>query len=226
MCGRFSLTKEEEAINERFKLFGSKDPYIPRYNGAPTQNMGVILNSDQKYLAQLKWGLIPSWSKDISVGSKMINARSESVQTKPSFRNAYRQQRCLVPSDGFFEWKRDKSKIPYYISLPNHELYAMAGIWEEWKNPQGVVIKSFSILTCESNSQMAELHHRMPVILNPKDESEWLNNDDVSALNQLLKPFKGKMEIYQVSKQVNSVANDKPELLVKHEDGQISLFDN
>jgi putative SOS response-associated peptidase YedK len=168
----------------------------------------------------LKWGLIPPWAKDISIGNKMINARSETITEKPSFRAPFRNKRCIIIADSFYEWKRhsDKSKTPMRIKLKNDELFAMAGIWDSWRSPQGKTIYSCAVITTDSNGLMKEIHNRMPVILQPDDEQTWLDPAlyDPHYLTQLLKPFDEKlMEAYEVSPQVNSVKNNSINLIQK-----------
>jgi putative SOS response-associated peptidase YedK len=214
MCGRFSLTVNEAELNERFFLAGGIEPYEARYNCAPTQSLAVITNSEHDKISFLRWGLIPSWAKDIKIGAKMINARAETILEKASFRTAFSQRRCLVPATSFFEWKQEKVKIPHLIKLVGGEIFSMAGIWEEWKNPEGQIVKSFSIITTEANKTMQSLHHRMPVILSRQNENVWLSDLPSSELTKLLQPCPDDwLEIFAVSNLVNSVFNDLPEVL-------------
>jgi len=215
MCGRFSLTKDEIAINERFETSWSEAPYIPRFNAAPGQEQAVITNQQQGMVSFLKWGLVPFWAKDPAIGNKMINAKAETVDQKASFKNPFKRKRCLVISDGFFEWKKtSEGKIPHYIFLKNHELFAFAGIWESWKNNEGERLNTFSILTTEPNSMMKNLHNRMPVILPRDEEEEWLSSEKPEQLKKLLQPFdSNKMDHYPISTLVNSPRNDTPEVI-------------
>ncbi|MDP2423800.1 MAG: SOS response-associated peptidase [Bacteroidales bacterium] len=216
MCGRFSLTTDEEILNERFRLAGGAESYVARYNCAPTQMLAVVPNADPGRISYFRWGLIPFWAKDISIGNKLINARAETILEKPAFRNAFRTRRCLVLSDGFFEWKKSgKLKVPYYITLQNHEPFAMAGIWETWEDKIGVSFRSFSIITTAANDLMQPLHNRMPVILNPEDEPVWLERNYASGLQALLKPFpSNRLKAYRVSVLINSPRNDSPDIIV------------
>lgn len=215
MCGRFSLTTDEAILNERFKLAGGIEPYVARYNCAPTQKLAVITSEEPRHLSYFRWGLIPFWAKDEKIGSKMINARAESIEEKPSYRNAFRQRRCLVPADGFYEWKNEAGKTPYRITLKDQQPFAMAGIWETWKNSEGKMIHSFSIITTSANELMKSIHDRMPVILPPEFEETWLTSDDPREIRELLQPFESeKMQAYMVSKLVNSPRNDDPSVIL------------
>jgi putative SOS response-associated peptidase YedK len=215
MCGRFSLTSSEAILNERFSLAGGAEPYVARYNCAPTQSLAVITNDETGRLQFFRWGLIPFWAKDEKIGNKMINARAESIEEKPSFRNAFRSRRCLVPADGFYEWKNNNGKIPYRITLKTTGPFAMAGIWETWKNPGGGNIHSFSIITTAANIFMQAIHERMPVILPPDAEKTWLTSNNAAAIRALLKPYNpDMMQAYLVSKLVNSPRNDNPAIIL------------
>jgi putative SOS response-associated peptidase YedK len=216
MCGRFSLTVNELELNLRFETEGGATPYISRYNCAPTQMMAVISNQNPKQLSYYKWGLIPSWAKEPGIGNKMINARAESITEKPSYRVPLRSQRCLVPADGFYEWKLNGSKIPYRIFLKDIPVFSFAGLWDRWKDPAGNLVHSFTIVTTAANDFMKPIHERMPVILDPKDESLWLNSNSEQQLLSLLKPCSSDiMEAYAISDLVNSPRNDSPEILLK-----------
>jgi putative SOS response-associated peptidase YedK len=214
MCGRFSLTKDEITINQRFSVSGGGAPYIPRFNAAPGQHLAVITNQKPQEISLFRWGLIPFWAKDATIGNKLINAKSETAHEKPSFREAFKKRRCLVISDGFFEWKREGSeKIPHYIFTEGHKLFAMAGIWESWKNQDGNPLHTFTILTTRPNDIMQNIHDRMPVILPEGEEENWLKNDKTAEVQKLLKPYPHKMELYAVSRLVNSPRNDMAELI-------------
>ena len=214
MCGRYSFAVEDQLIYERFGVSVRSAIYKARYNCAPSQDLAVISNEDPAALSFYRWGLIPFWAKEASIGNKLINARAETVREKPSFRQAFRSRRCLVLSDGFFEWRKMGEKTPYRICLRDEAPFAMAGIWDSWKNPSGEMIRSFSIITTEANSLVGELHDRMPVILNRADEKKWLNPVSEDKLQELLKPFDpGLMKMYPVSKKVNSPANDGSEVI-------------
>lgn len=209
MCGRFSLTVNEAELNLRFELEGGDAPYVPRYNGAPTQKLAVITNEKLHTLSYHRWGLIPPWAKDISIGNKMINARAETITEKASFRIPLFSKRCLVPSDGFYEWKQDEMKQPFRIFVKNNPIFTMAGLWDRWKSPNGEVIESFTIITTEANDFMKPIHNRMPVILKPEDEKTWLGSKDSKEILALLKPYASdEMNAYAVSKLVNSTRNE------------------
>ena len=215
MCGRFSLTTDEAILNERFRLAGGIEPYVARYNCAPTQKLAVITSEEPRRLSYYRWGLIPFWAKDEKIGSKMINARAESIEEKPSYRNAFRQRRCLVLADGFYEWKNENGKKPFRITMKDQKPFAMAGIWETWKNPEGKMIHSFSIITTSANELMKSIHDRMPVILPPEFEETWLHSTDPREIRELLQPFESeKMQVYEVSKLVNSPGNDNPAVII------------
>jgi putative SOS response-associated peptidase YedK len=214
MCGRFSLTSNEAELNLRFELAGGSAPYVPRYNGAPTQMLAVITNENPGKLSYHRWGLIPPWAKDISIGNKMINARAETITEKPSFSAPLFSKRCLVPADGFYEWQQDTGKQPFRIFVKTNPIFAMAGLWERWKSPEGGTIDSFSIITTEANSFMKPIHNRMPVILKQEDEKAWLSAKNHNDILDLLKPYPSEdMDAYPVSKLVNSPRNDGPEVL-------------
>ncbi|GGA29263.1 SOS response-associated peptidase [Psychrobacillus lasiicapitis] len=220
MCGRYTLFTDFESLLERFDIEYSmeEDLFIPSYNIAPSQQVVSIINDGKKNrLGKLRWGLIPGWAKDEKVSYKMINARSETVEQKPSFCNAFTKRRCLIPMDSFFEWKKhDSSKIPMRIKLKTDEVFAVAGLWESWKSPEGKTIHSCTILTTEANSLVSDIHDRMPVILRPEDEKVWLNTElqEKETLKRLLVPYDASvMEAYAVSSEVNSPKNNHEGLL-------------
>ena len=218
MCGRFSLTANEAELNLRFELEGGEAPYVPRYNGAPTQLLAVITGESPHRLSYHRWGLIPPWAKDISIGNKMINARAETITEKASFRTPLFSRRCLVPADGFYEWQQDTGKQPYRIFVKSNALFAMAGLWERWKSPAGEVVESFNIITTEANEFMKPIHNRMPVILKREDEKTWLESKDSAEILSLLRPYTAEdMDAYPVSKLVNSPRNDVPQVWAKEE---------
>jgi putative SOS response-associated peptidase YedK len=216
MCGRFSIAAPEGPIENRFDVDIGFN-YTPRFNCAPTQNIPVISNQEPGKLNLFRWGLIPVWAKDKKIGNSLINARAETVNEKPAFRNSFRRKRCLVPADGFYEWKRTaaKQKTPYRIMMKDRSLFAMAGIWDSWKDKEGEIIHSFSIITTTPNDLMRDIHDRMPVILDRKDEKTWLHENDQDVLIQLLKPFPAElMKAHPVSTLVNSPANDTAEVMI------------
>jgi putative SOS response-associated peptidase YedK len=223
MCGRFTLTATFEEIIDRFDIqaFLDEENYAPSYNIAPSQAVLAVINDGKSNrMGFLKWGLVPPWAKDPAIGHKMINARAETISEKPSFRNAFNKKRCLVIADSFYEWKRheDKSKTPIRIKLKSDNLFAMAGIWEAWKSPEGKTLYTCSVVTTGPNELMKNIHDRMPVILKPDDEKIWLNPSisGTGDLNKLLVPFdENLMETYEVSSLVNSPKNNSVELIQK-----------
>ncbi|MBY0147295.1 SOS response-associated peptidase [Neobacillus niacini] len=223
MCGRFTLTATVDQLIDRFdvEFFLEQEEYLPSYNVAPSQSvLAVINNGSHKRMGFLRWGLIPPWAKDMSIGYKMINARAETLSEKPSFRNAYKNKRCLIVADSFYEWKRidSKTKTPMRIKLKSDELFAMAGLWESWKSPEGKTIYSCSVITTQPNELVQDIHDRMPVILKPEDEKNWLDPSisDTSKLQPLLKPLETSlMEAYEVSPLVNSPKNNSIQLIQK-----------
>ena len=225
MCGRFTLTTSPEELQAAFdwlKMPPQADeaqPGGPRYNIAPTQPVAVVPNDGRNRLDFFTWGLIPSWAKDPSLGSRLINARAETLAEKPAFRSAFRRRRCLILADGFYEWQAipgRKSKQPYFIALADRRPFAFGGLWELWNSPDGSQIYSCTIITTEPNSLMAGIHNRMPLILPPENYPEWLNPNEQrpQALQALLQPYAAdQMAAYPVSSLVNSPANDSPELV-------------
>jgi putative SOS response-associated peptidase YedK len=218
MCGRYRLSRRKQIIEEHFDSISGDEDWLPRYNIAPTQPVPIIRQhpkEPRRELSLVRWGLIPSWAKDTSGAAQMINARSETAATKPAFRDALASRRCLVPADGFYEWRRaGKVKQPYCFEVNDGELFAFAGIWECWKDPVGKWIKSCSILTTTPNKVTAAVHDRMPVILDPDSYDPWLDPGmkKVEGLSEMLKPYDARtMRSYPVSNRVNHVANDDAE---------------
>ncbi|MBW7885405.1 MAG: SOS response-associated peptidase [Caldilineaceae bacterium] len=218
MCGRFTLYVTPEELASYFGL--AEAPVLaPRYNIAPTQPVGVVRldpRGQAREWALTIWGLIPSWSQDPSIGARLINARAETVDEKPSFRTAFKRRRCIVPASGFYEWKKSGSgKQPHYITSADGAPLGFAGLWERWTGPDGTELESCTILTTDPNEKMSELHNRMPVILAPEDFSEWLGTggDDTPAtlaiLKHLFRPYPAeRLEIYPVSLYVNNPRNE------------------
>ncbi|HQF01295.1 MAG TPA: SOS response-associated peptidase [Bacteroidales bacterium] len=215
MCGRYSFAPDLKIVNEHYDISVNDDDLTPNYNCAPSQLLPVITNDKSIGFNFFRWGLIPFWAKDISIGNKLINTRSETILEKPSFRNAFRQRRCLVPADAFYEWKQEvKEKNPYRIFLKNQNIFSMAGIWEKCKLPNGETIFSFAIITTQPNTLMTKIHNRMPVILDKKGEDLWINNTDEKELTNLLKPFPAEqMTAYRISNLVNSPRNNSPKII-------------
>lgn len=214
MCGRFQLSVKGKHISERFNIEVFDEFYKPNFNCAPSQKLPVITNTEPAKLSYFKWGLIPFWAKDPKIGYKLINTRAETILEKPSFKNAFKKRRCLIPANGFYEWKKDANKTPYRIFLKQEKLFTMAGIWETWKDAEDKEVFSFSIITTTPNRLMDNIHNRMPVILKEEDENKWLNEKDEKALQKLLDPFDpDKMDAYTISKSVNSPANNFVEII-------------
>ncbi|MEI6764723.1 MAG: SOS response-associated peptidase [Bacteroidota bacterium] len=213
MCGRFGFSVPKNLVEERFDI-SVDELYLPRYNCAPTQFLGVISNAEPGILSYFRWGLVPFWAKDISIGNKLINTRAETILEKPSFKSSFKRRRCLVPADGFYEWKKEKIKVPHRIMLRSGEPFAMAGIWDSWMDAAGNELRTFSIITTTPNELMTGIHNRMPVILAREAEKKWLEETDERALLELLKPYPAEeMKAYKISSAVNSPAHDSPEIL-------------
>jgi putative SOS response-associated peptidase YedK len=221
MCGRFTQASEPKAIAELFGLpIEAVPPYRPRYNLAPTQPALVLRrhpHSGEKELTFLTWGLVPSWAKDPGIGNRLINARAETLAQKPAFRAAFRRRRCLIPADGFYEWRQaGKSKQPVFITRKDGEPLALAGLWEHWEAPDGSVIESFAIITTEPNELVRPIHDRMPAILPEDAFALWLAPDaDLADLQSLLQtPYPAALlHAWPVSSMVNSPANDDASLI-------------
>jgi len=218
MCGRFTLTINPDQLQQQFGL--SEPPpreMAPRYNIAPTQAVAVIANNSDRKLELFQWGLIPSWAKDPKIGSKMINARAETLAEKPSFRTALKRRRCLVVADGFYEWKKTGSgKTPMYIQLKDGQPFGFAGLWEAWQSPEDGLIKTCTIITTTPNALLAGIHDRMPVILPREAYDQWLAPEELPAVETLplLQPYDAAlMRAVPVSTRVNSPAVDSAELI-------------
>lgn len=213
MCGRFSLTQSAVALAETFQL-EELPVWQPRYNIAPTQTVAAIVNTTSSPQARLlRWGLIPSWANDQTIGAKLINARAETVAEKPSFRAAFKQRRCLILADGFYEWQRvdRKTKQPYYFQLANKQPFAFAGLWERWQG-NGDVVETCTILTTQANELLQPIHDRMPVIIDPEDYDRWLEPTLVPDHQALLHPYDAAlMQGYRVSDLVNRATNESPD---------------
>jgi putative SOS response-associated peptidase YedK len=215
MCGRYRLSRRKQLVEEYFDCGPSDNDWSPRYNIAPTQYIPVIRQNSKepvRELSLMRWGLIPSWAKDSSIAAKMINARSETAATKPAFRDPLRFHRCLIPADGFYEWvQTGKSKEPFCFEIMEGELFAFAGLWDGWKDPNGNWIRTCSILTTTPNAVTSAVHDRMPVIVDPDSYDLWLDPGmtDAQIVSELLKPYDAKsMRSYPVSMRINHVAND------------------
>jgi putative SOS response-associated peptidase YedK len=219
MCGRYTLTVDNpEEIASTFHVTRMESfPWRPRFNIAPSQIVPVIVSDEGKTrLTTMRWGLVPSWAEDEKIGYKMINARSETVAEKPSFKRSFRSRRCLVPVDGFYEWKKSANgKIPMRIRLKTRELFGLAGLWDQWHSSEGKVLHTFTILTTQANQFMKSIHDRMPVILPKEAENDWFDQKTpVVELQELLKPYADReVTAYPVSTLVNSPQNDIPECI-------------
>src|SRR6201997_4235582 len=218
MCGRYRLSRRKQIIEEYFDAADWQDDWSPRYNVAPTQQIPVIRQNPKepvRHISTMRWGLIPHWAKDASGAASTINARSETAATKPAFRDPLKLRRCLIPADGFYEWKRtEKSKQPYCFEVNEGKLFAFAGLWDGWKDSNGKWVKTCSILTTTPNAVTSAIHDRMPVILDPDNYDLWLDPGmtDVQVVSELLKPYDARsMRSYPVSTRINHVANDDEE---------------
>jgi putative SOS response-associated peptidase YedK len=216
MCGRFTLHSRLNLLLQQFSLQAGLD-WAPRYNIAPTQRVPIIRVSPvtgQREMVPARWGLVPTWAKDITIGNRLINARAESVASKPSFRSAFKRRRCLVPADGYFEWqKRPAGKQPYYIHRRDNLPFGFAGLWESWHEDQDDALETFTVITTDASPTAAAVHDRMPVIIEPRDYGAWLDPaaSDHDALQSMLRPYNGDdLELDPVDKRVNSPTHDDP----------------
>lgn len=221
MCGRSSLTKTEKELEERFRAtFYSEDLErynpLPNFNVAPTHMHPVITQEEPRVIHLYRWGLIPSWAKDMKIGSKLINARIEGIEEKPSFRSAFQKRRCIVPFDGYYEWqKTPEGKIPYRIQLRDTEIFTIAGLYEHWKDPKGEVIHSFTLITHEADAAISHLHDRQPMVLLPEQEKLWLDASipTKDLINELGHIPGSHFTWYRVSDRVNNVRENDAELI-------------
>ena len=221
MCGRFVL----DDIDDIFPRYGIKDSngikekLTQRFNIAPTQSIPVIYKdkNQENKIEFMKWGLVPFWAKDPKIGYGMINARAETLSQKPSFKHILKTKRCLVPSSGFYEWKKmDKHKVPYYIGIKNSRIFSFAGLFDNWKDSVGNELVTFTIITTDANNTLKPIHDRMPVILEQEFEEKWLDTriQDFDSLAEMLKPYPDdQMTAYAVSREVNDPKNDNPQLI-------------
>ena len=215
MCGRFSLGVDTDRLIAEFGITSVAEPHEPRYNIAPTQPVPAVVRGDDGLrLGALRWGLVPYWADDPGIGSRMINARSETVDTKPAFREPFRHHRCWILADGFYEWQEeDGRKVPVHFHLPDRRPFAFAGLWDRWHRDDEDLV-SCTILTTEPNDAVRPVHDRMPVVLEASARERWLDPDaDPTALKALLKPYPGTLEGDRVSPRVNNPENDDPSLL-------------
>ncbi len=214
MCGRFAFYSPSEATAALFGA-GSSTEVVSRYNIAPTQFIAAVRNDDQdaRELAMLRWGLVPFWAKNPSIGNRMINARAETVAEKPSFRNAYRKRRCLILADGFYEWRKEgEGKTPYFISLADGSPFAFAGLWENWNSKESdESLQTTAIITTAASDFMAQLHHRMPVVMRPEQAGRWLDGD-MELLSEVIDNSPA-FRAWPVDRKVNNARNEGAALI-------------
>ncbi len=220
MCGRYSYFGPLDILKESIKFDISDTDPKPNYNIAPTQSVpAIITENNQRILKHIRWGLVPFWAKDVSIGSKMINARAETLPEKPSFKNAFKKRRCLILANGYYEWKGEKgNKQPFFIMLKSGNPFVFAGLWEVWqdKKSDNPTLNSCTIITTEASPNIAHIHNRMPVILNSKYYDAWLDTalQDFGQCNRILKDGAIRdFQFYPVSTKVNSVRNNDPSLV-------------
>jgi putative SOS response-associated peptidase YedK len=219
MCGRFARHRRQEIIARFIDVDGDLPFLEPSFNIAPTQQVLAVRAAVDggREMTTMRWGLIPSWAKDDSISAHTSNARAETLLEKPSFKNAFRSRRCLIPADGFYEWsKQGKEKIPYYLRMKSDQPLAFAGLWERWRDPAGKTVESCTIITTTPNSLLEKLHHRMAVILRPEHFKLWLDPSLTRAetLTDILCPYPAEeMQAHRVSKLVNNVRNNIPECM-------------
>lgn len=235
MCGRYSLAKDEKQVQADFPSFEVLAGLAARYNIAPTQPVPVLLDDGRPRMEIVNWGLVPPWADSPAVASSLINARAETVAEKPSFKNAFRRKRCIIPADGWYEWAtaRGGDKRPFYFFRRDRRCLALAGLWEEWHHADGSLVMSCAIITTEANALVSGVHDRMPVILDPEDFDQWVSREEgnPARLRALLKPWeRDTLDCHPVSTRVNKVANDDqlciaPTPAVPPGPRQLDLFD-
>lgn len=218
MCGRFVQKTPLNKLQTDFGFSSEDIDYTPGFNIAPGRAALAVLSGEDRRGGILRWGLVPAWAKDENIGYKMFNARSETIAEKTAFKGLLESRRCVIPADGFYEWQKDApgGKQPYFFELEGGAPLALAGLWDEWQGPQGLRLTSFTIVTTRANGLVSRIHERMPVILGDDALAVWLGNEPPAAgsLLELLKPYpEARMTSRQVSRRVNSAANDGPELL-------------
>ena len=216
MCGRYRLSRPKQIVEAYFESALEEEEWAPRYNIAPTQPVVTVRQAGvSRILSIMRWGLVPSWATDIKIGNQLINGRSESVMEKPAFRASFRERRCLIPADGFYEWKKaGRERQPFHFGMKDDGLFAFAGIWDRWRSPAGQVLESCSILTTAANEVLDGVHDRMPVILPRRHYQTWLTapETETARLAELLVPFDASAMVrYPVSSLINTPQNDVPE---------------
>ena len=219
MCGRKTLTKDMQSIIEELAIeeWENPDNYIPNYNIAPTQNSLILIDNGKRIVKSMRWGLIPSWANDDKFGARMINARIETLTEKPSYRNLVSTNRCIVITDGYYEWKKDGVRnVPYYFKDPNDNLLTIAGLYDVWKHPDGYLIPTYTVITKTAQDDIATIYNRMPVILPQEHLDKWLRTKtfNVSEALELAKNTTPLLEKYPVSPWVNSVKNNSPKCIL------------
>ncbi len=215
MCGRFTIMLDADDLREALDLGSIPEDWRPRFNLAPSQLAGVVVDANTRNLGWMKWGLVPAWAKDAQIGSRMINARAETLAEKPSFRQAYAKRRCLIPADGFYEWQRPAGGkgpgIPYHIHLLEGRPFFIAGLWESWQGTEAPPLLTFTIITTQANALVEPIHDRMPVLLTGDQAWDWISPHSVDELAGFLRPYPPEqMELQRVSLAVNNPANDSP----------------
>lgn len=219
MCGRFVRKSTITIIEDEFDIYEVQWAFEPSYNIAPSQDVACVIGNGGNRLVKFRWGLVPFWAEDPSIGYKMINARAETVAQKRSFARAFKKQRCLVVADGFYEWRKladGKRKMPMYVHLHEDRPFGFAGLYENWKSKEGTILQTCTIITTPPNELMSSIHNRMPAIIAPEMRQIWLDSEvqDVDRLMPLLAPYdSGKMEAYEVSKKVNSPTYNEPDCI-------------
>lgn len=216
MCGRFALARSSDELTRIFDLAECAD-LSPRFNITPGTDIAVIRRSPAGSLVlhRLRWGLVPHWSHDQNIGNRLINARAETLADKPSFRAGFQKRRCLIPADGFYEWDRKgQTKQPYYYSHPQGEVLALGGLWESWQAPDGTLLRTTTIITTADNAEVAPIHDRMPLILDPNNYHSWLEGSVDQVLALIIPAPTGMLRSWTVSRRVNRVQEEGPELIL------------
>jgi putative SOS response-associated peptidase YedK len=216
MCGRYALAFIQ-GFRTRFEVIDLQAKLEPRFNIAPSEEAPVIIHETVNKAVTMRWGLIPSWAKDMKIGNRLINARGETIDKRPAFRVALKKRRCLVPTTGFYEWKKQgDAKIPYYLHLKDDSIFAFAGLYEHWKAPDGKNVQSYTIVTTLPNVVAGEIHNRMPVILRREEEATWIAEGPLEddALERILQPYPSQeMDSHRVSQDVNNPRNEGEDLI-------------
>jgi len=218
MCGRFTITLEAADLQQDLGITDMPLDWQPRFNVAPTQPVAAVLDANTRKAEWLRWGLIPSWAKDPTIASSLINARSETVAEKPSFRQAFNRRRCLILADGFYEWKRYASQKghsqPYYFQRIDKKAFVFAGLWETWKPPEGEPIRTCTIITCAANEIVSPVHERMPVMLSGESMWNWIEFSSPDALKGILLPYPPDwMKAFPISRLVNNANKESPDMV-------------